>query len=231
MKASPYTNLNWPDWKETVQERLEAPYWVQDPSNLPDPDLIRVLTAVYDEELGSEELRRFSLPQLVMYLQSTHRYYLQKKLPEIEQSLWHIFYKCQQAEAHQVLSSLVLFFNRYKEELIAHIQLEEKGFFPYIWRLNQAHSEGWGGDQLHQVLSESPLQKFNDEHHSIEDELSTVKSILFDYAQGDDLPLSFRVFLNQVEFFELELRKHALIEDHVLVPLVKEIEKEVSERL
>ncbi|MFN4086411.1 MAG: hemerythrin [Spirosomataceae bacterium] len=230
MKA-PYNFLDWPDWKETVQERLTKPYRTEGPASVLDPELIRVLTAVYDEELGTEELRRFSLPQLVMYLQSTHRYYLQKKLPEIEQSLWHIMNTCQQAEAYQVLSSLVLFFNRYKEELIDHIQLEEKGLFPYIWQLHQAYSEEWEGVALKKVLDESPLKKFNEDHHSIEDELVTVKNILFDYAKGSDLPLSFRVFLNQVQYFELELQKHALIEDHVLVPLVRDIELELKAHL
>lgn len=230
MKA-PYNFLEWPDWKETVQERLAKPYRMEDQSTVLDPDLIQVLTAVYDEEMGSEELRRFSLPQLVTYLQSTHRYYLQKKLPEIEQSLWHIMHASQQVDTHQVLSSLVLFFNRYKEELIEHIQMEEKGLFPYIWTLHQAQTEGWTGQALQNLLLDSPLKKFNENHDSIEDELVTVKDILFAYTRGNDLPLSFRIFLNQVQLFELELQKHAVLEDHVLVPLVKEIEKELSQRL
>jgi len=40
--------------------------------------------------------------------------------------------------------------------------------------------------------------------------------------------LPYKIFLNQVELFELELRKHAIIEDHVLVPMALELEQQLN---
>jgi regulator of cell morphogenesis and NO signaling len=45
---------------------------------------------------------------------------------------------------------------------------------------------------------------------------------------NEETPLPYRVFLNQVELFEMELRKHAIIEDHVLVPMAREMEAKLK---
>ena len=51
-----------------------------------------------------------------------------------------------------------------------------------------------------------------------------VSEIIKRYSAYEATPLPYRIFLNQVELFELELRKHAIIEDHVLVPMAMELE-------
>jgi regulator of cell morphogenesis and NO signaling len=68
------------------------------------------------------------------------------------------------------------------------------------------------------------VDNFNDNHDPIEDDLKTVSTIIHSYSIDQETPLPYNVFLNQVEIFELELRKHAIIEDHILVPMAKELE-------
>lgn len=235
MQATHFTD--WTSAEEltkTVKERLLEPYVVQDSKpNVLDPDLLELLLEMYgdDESFSHESLKKFSISQILTYLQSTHKYYMQKKLPEIEQSLWHIFHRCDGAEKKN-LSALAIFFNKYKQDLMEHIQMEEKGFFPYVWQLSHAwENNDRSADEIQAILALSPIPTFQEKHHSIEDELKEVAHILLEYTEGADLPLMFRVFLNQVQLFELELRKHALIEDHVLLPMVQEMERQMRTRL
>jgi regulator of cell morphogenesis and NO signaling len=158
-------------------------------------------------------------------LQATHRYYLTKKLPEIEQSLVHIFSKY--GQSHQLLASLAYFFNDYKINLIEHIRLEERELFPYIRKLIDA-SKDPSVDKKAVLNPNFNINKFIEAHSPIEDELEEVSQLIRRYSGNESMPLPYKIFLNQVEFLELELRKHAIIEDHVLVPMAIELEKNLA---
>ncbi len=56
-------------------------------------DLIQTLLKSYDDsfEFPYDELNTFSIPELLNYLKQTHRFYLFKKLPEIEQTILQLF--------------------------------------------------------------------------------------------------------------------------------------------
>jgi regulator of cell morphogenesis and NO signaling len=171
-------------------------------------------------------MQRFSVEQILDYLQTTHQYYLSKKLPEIEQSLLHIFSKY--GQSHQLLASLAIFFNIYKNKLVDHILMEEKQLFPYIRRMIIASKVKAVCAESLEIDMEFSIEKFISSHSPIEDELKEVSEIIKKYSDNKTTPLPYKVFLNQVELFELELRKHAIIEDHVLVPMVIELEKQTK---
>nr|MCU0468987.1 hemerythrin [Arcicella sp.] len=59
-------------------------------------------------------------------------------------------------------------------------------------------------------------------------ELKQVSQIIKKYSDNETVPLPFKIFMNQVDLFEIELRKHAIIEDHVLVPMVIELEQKLK---
>lgn len=188
------------------------------------PELIELILDLYnnDEDFPFEKIKKFSIEEILAYLQATHRFYLTKKLPEIEQSMVHIFSKY--GQSHQLLASLAYFFNDYKNKLIEHIRMEEREFFPYIKQLIEASDAPL---EVRQSLKNNHLsiKEFIEGHASIEDELQEVSQLIKRYSGNEPLPLPFKIFLNQVEIFELELRKHAIIEDHVLVPMAQELEK------
>lgn len=190
------------------------------------PELIELILDLYsnDEGFPFEKMKKFSIEEILNYLQATHRYYLTKKLPEIEQSLVHIFSKY--GQSHQLLASLAYFFNDYKTNLIEHIRLEERELFPYIHKLIEASKVLPEGEKLN-VDTNFRIKKFIEAHSPIEDELQEVSQLIRRYSGDESMPLPYKIFLNQVEFLELELRKHAIIEDHVLVPMAIELEKKL----
>jgi regulator of cell morphogenesis and NO signaling len=82
-------------------------------------------------------------------------------------------------------------------------------------------------EEVTKLLASASIAQFTDHHDSIEDELKEVSTIVKRYSEYENMPLPYRIFLNQVELFELELRKHGIIEDHVLVPMAEELEKKL----
>lgn len=180
-----------------------------------------------DEEFAYQKLQKFSLDQVLAYLQASHKLYLTKKLPELEQTMSHIYNKY--GQTHSLLTSLTVFFNDYKNRLIEHIRMEEKEFFPYIKNLALAANGKLSKEDISLLLKGKSIDDFEDHHDPIEDDLKNVSILIHDYSKGKETPLPYRVFLNQVEIFEMELRKHAIIEDHVLVPMARGIEKSLKE--
>ncbi|MCD8539659.1 MAG: hypothetical protein LRY55_07740 [Leadbetterella sp.] len=130
----------------------------------------------------------------------------------------------------QILDALVLFFNQYKTSFLDHIRMEERDFFPYLKKLHHASAGHLSGEEIQELLDNTSISQFIDDHDAVEDELKNVSTIIHAYSEEELIPLPFKVFLNQVELFEMDLRKHAIIEDHVLVPMAQKIEKELRER-
>jgi regulator of cell morphogenesis and NO signaling len=222
---------------ELITERL-------DESSLPEKqtfegielnhELVELILDLYDNDSDADffhqKLRKFSLEEIVTYIQASHRYYLTKKVPELEQSLLHIFSKF--GQTHQLLASLALFFNQYKNKLVRHFKLEESLVLPYIKKMILADRGLMGKEELTALFASQSIRAFTDHHDEVEEELKEVSVIIHNFVeQGEQPPLPYRIFLNQVELFEMELRKHALIEDHVLVPLAEELEKKLKESL
>lgn len=163
------------------------------------------------EPVYVELMRGASIKELLIYLSLTHTYYLNKKLPEIEQSLFHILNK--QAFLETDLIYLSVFFNKYRHQLEGHIRYEEEVFFPYVQRL--LNDNTLVCDIKHQV------NLFMSQHTPIEEELEIVIQLMKNRLMKQPNILSFNVLLTQIDTLALDLRLHAIIEEQVLVPKVK----------
>ena len=203
---------------QMVTERLDL---IQ--SHTFESELIEWILDIYSQdEPPVEGLQKFSMPQVMYYLQASHKLYLSKTLPEIEQSMAHI----QKRHDDTLLHALILFFNHYKIDFLEHIRMEERDLFPYLKKLHEIDPQSTSKEEIATLLSQSPMEKF--EHDAIEDELKRVSDIIHHYCGDEEVPLPFKVFLNQVEIFEMDLRKHAFIEDHVLMPMAQRKEAELK---
>src|SRR6202000_1191981 len=100
-------------------------------------DFIAALLRVFEEKVfNAREFDAFPIPLIVDYIQRTHVYYLEKKLPEIEQSI--LLLSGQYDAHHPILIALQNFFLRYVKDLSEHIHAEENLLLPYITALREA---------------------------------------------------------------------------------------------
>lgn len=161
------------------------------------------------ERIGSD------VDQLIAYLKNSHDYYLNSRMFVLEEQLKEISGNCE--EHHKKI--LHLFFNEYKNEVIKHFAYEEDTVFPYISGI--VH-----GDRS----ANYEIEEFKENHSNIDDKLNDLKNIIMKYLQGDALSeMRIRVLFG-IFSLEEDLSKHSLIEDKILIPLVKKLEQQYGKQ-
>lgn len=162
-------------------------------------------------------------PLIVLdYLKKSHRLYLHKKLPEIDQSI-EILRKNYEA-GHPCLKLLHLFFTDYKIHLYAHIQKEDEILFPYMEKLfSGKHPD----NSIKDLDGSASLGSFYKEHTDTEHDLKKVRQVIRAYEPSPTNKSPYSILLSQLQVFELDLHIHALLEEEVLIPQAIFIDKQL----
>jgi regulator of cell morphogenesis and NO signaling len=185
-----------------------------------------LLTYEENSPFPEEELNSFSIETIISYLKKAHQFYLYKKLPEIELSAKHLVNNY--FSDYPLLPLLSTFFIEYKQKLEQHILFEERVFFPYIKELIQKKNK-----QI--ALTKTAFPQFSTKvflkgHTDLESGLKEIRNSLIKYkpTNATKTPLPYKIFLTQLHYLEIDLQKHALIEDAILVKKVLELEEELE---
>ncbi|TVQ93082.1 MAG: hemerythrin domain-containing protein [Bacteroidetes bacterium] len=166
------------------------------------------------------KLKSVDVDMLLLYLENSHKYYLEEKIPYLE-SLIEEFKK---TVDHPATEQLDKFFKQYIIEVKDHLAYEDHTAFPYVAALSE------------QIKKNNPdisavdyhIGVFEERHDNIEEKLSDLKSLLIKYfPPSNDRYIRIRI-LNELMDFEEDLINHARIEDKVLIPIVEHLEQKVN---
>ena len=193
-----------------------------------DQQFIYTLLHTFEDErtFSEDDYQQFSLEVIIDYIRKTHRYYLTKKLCEIEQSI-EILLK-DYSGSHPLLNILHTFFAAYTADLTAHIREEEKQLLPYINSLIRFEKGETGIEEYYTATEKYSLKLFVDSHHDTEQDLSNVRNAILHYQAPTTNQTPYRILIMQLQSFELDLSVHALIEDHVLIPRALQLEDKLN---
>ena len=177
------------------------------------PSLFLIVCNVYtfEDYLPAEnELQSLDMNSLLQYLQNSHRYYKGICWPGIRVKLDTIAEQSNSRPA-QILQR---FYSEYQKEVLNHFDYEETVAFPYINTLLNNSS-----------MKSYSISQFEKNHSNIEEKLNDLKNIIIKYLPDTGSPELLNTLL--FDLFELEddFRKHTLIEDKILVPLVEQFEQ------
>lgn len=178
-----------------------------------DPHLFLMICNVYTfhEYLpGEEELAGIDTEQLILYLQNSHRDYMDSRIPGLQTRITEMTRGCKSNS--QVLDR---FFDGYSQEVIKHFEYEETTVFPYIRQLSG----------LHTLPENYRIGQFEKLHTNIEDKLTDLKNIIIKYLPEECSPELRNQVLLDLFLLEDDLNKHSLIEDKILVPIVLKMEE------
>ncbi len=146
---------------------------------------------------------------LINYLLESHKYYLNERLPHIEEHLNHIIKAC----IPKYGNMLHRFFEEYKNEVVDHFVYEEKDVFPYLQQLVNQN-----------VKTDYKIRVFHENHTNIEDKLSDLMNILVKYLPADVFPKERIEIALDINELSADLMSHALIEERILIPFVESLE-------
>lgn len=159
-----------------------------------------------------DHLNKDDIPLIITFLKNSHFYYKEEKYPEIRK-LIHEMYDENNSKEVQLIEK---FFEEYFSEVIEHLDYEETEAFPAICSILNGEPA---------KFKDSTSSEYHHHHTDIETKLSELKTLLLKY-----IPVRNDKFLRRkllMSLFELEhdLTFHSIIEEELLIPLVKTIEK------
>jgi regulator of cell morphogenesis and NO signaling len=193
------------------------------------PDFFTEITNSFidDEYVPQTDLKSFPVSLIVDYLQKTHSYYMDEKIPEIEIMILEMV-NCSGGEKQKRML-VGNFFAEYKKELHNHILREEDKVQPYVLDIEKAFNNKLLNKKLYQKIKDYSIEDFASEHDNVEEKLNDLKNIIIKYLP----PCSNHSLSNKIltELFRLEkdLNAHARLEDKVLIPKVARMEQSLLE--
>lgn len=195
--------------------------------NLNTSFLVDVLNYFDDfQDIRLEEFNKYSIPVLVDYLQRSHRYYVEKKLPEIEQTI-NILGALNDSQ-NSSINLLRCFFYDYRNELLKHFEMEEKLLFPYSKFLDQANCFNISLPLSLIYIQQYSVKEFTQQHQSSHEDLAKIKEAILSYSPSSTNQSPHRIIIEQLKNFEEDLQFHAMIEDEILVPKLQKMENRIK---
>lgn len=158
----------------------------------------------------TDSLKQSDIFRITDYLRASHAFYKEVCFPEIHNKI-----HCLVKELDEINRKLIdKFYDDYDNEVSSHFRYEESIVFPYIDML------------LHKQIGNLgfSIAKFEENHSNISEKLNDLKNIIMKYLPKENSsPLTFDI-LKDIYAVETDLRKHSLIENRLLIPLVEKLE-------
>jgi len=159
----------------------------------------------------SDILAKTDLREIVKYLRLSHAYYMSFAVTDLEAALEAVLKPCSEKQ-RKVLWS---FFKQYKDELAKHFEYEENTVFPYVEAvLDHNKKPGY------------TIGEYEKNHSNVEEKLEDLKNLVMKYMPKEcDQKQIYRA-LFYICTLELDLAKHTIIEDKILVPVAGRMEND-----
>lgn len=161
---------------------------------------------------GSLEYSRIGMISplsLVDFLKRSHEYFIDYKFPHIRANLVAAL-----DEHHSdVNPSIIAFYDNFVDNVLAHFRYEEDNLFPYIRGLVNG-----------EVSDDYNISVFRRQHVEVSESLNELKNIILQFY-NTDVPNRMYDVLVDIYNCEEDLDTHADIENHVLIPLITQLEK------
>ncbi|MFA8436254.1 MAG: hypothetical protein ACEPOZ_17195 [Marinifilaceae bacterium] len=185
---------------------------------------LELVNAYHDSDyFPNEKLQTIPAKDIVAYLKMTHANYLNEWLTEIESKIDKL--RSEKDEDQKYISLIKNFFEGYRSELTEHILREEELVFPYVIALEQTVLTQTVSDSNRKLLNSYSIQTFHDEHDDIEEKLLDLKTIMIKYLNPPVNILLYHKIIQELFKLEEDLNYHSRIENNVLIPKVKTMEK------
>lgn len=188
---------------------------------------LEIINVFRNENYFSEKkLLDFSVTIVIDYLRKTHKYYLDYVLPEQERLIDLFILNCQNDSKENEL--IRKFYNKFRTEFIHHVQIEETQVFPYILQLNEAVFNSFVRNRFLTEYNGLSIKGFEQEHGDMDEKMFDLKNILIKYLPPNyDLNVG-NSLLASLFMFEKDMKNHSRIEDKILMPKVRQLEKMIS---
>lgn len=221
-----------------VLQRLQIPFGFKDKSVATvckesgvEVDFFLALTQWFldRKELPQAELMHFPPNWIIGYLQHTHSCYLTYQIPRLEKEIEQLDQIMNTPDQSAQLMSH--FFKEYIREFSEHIEEEEKIAFPYILEVEKVVSGKLKYSDLIAGFGGYSIQKYLDNHTDLEEKILDLQNILLKYVPPPSNNCHFTNLLVEIYRLGQDLKDHTLLEENVLIPQVKAMERTLAKMI
>lgn len=156
------------------------------------------------------DISHLSVPTLLHYLEASHEYFLNFKLPYIRRELVDAL------DEKDNLARLILkLYDEYARDIQKHMRYEEKTVFPYVERLQEGRAD-----------ANYDIDTFSKHHEQTDVKLRELKNIILKYLPSDLLHNNkLTAALYNLYDCETWLGQHAEVEDQIFIPAIRHMEQ------
>lgn len=180
------------------------------------------ISKITNTEINFDE---WELNKLIDYIIETHHAYVSKSLPVVTEHLRKV--NNAHVENHPELTEIENTFLDVKNELEAHMFKEERMLFPYIKNLVNAKKGLSDFDYPPFGSVENPIRVMEREHESAGNALYRIRDLTNNYSIPEDACTTYKILLEELKEFENDLHIHVHLENNLLHPKAKILEKEL----
>lgn len=181
--------------------------------------------SVVDAAQKAYDYKSWELGFLIDHIINVHHAYVEESIPLILQ------YSNRVAKVHghhyvEVIEINKLFVE-VANELIAHLQKEEKILFPYVKKM-VALKTGEKVEIPHFGTVNNPIAMMEQEHETAGDIFKKIAGLTNNYTPPEEACNTFRALYAKLEEFEQDLHQHIHLENNILFVKAIQLEKELN---
>lgn len=179
-------------------------------------DLMIELESIDNKTVPSQNYNNWKLDFLIDYIVNTHHSYVIDSF-EILDSYTAKVSKVH-GEHHPSVLEIERIYKEVKNELLIHMQKEEKILFPYIKQLVVCSKEKTPLLKPHFGTVRNPIQMMQQEHENVGDFLKEIAALTMNYTAPDGACNTFKALYAKLDEFEQDLHLHIHLENNILFP-------------
>ncbi len=172
----------------------------------------------------SNDYNNWNLDFLVDYIVNNHHSFVLENIPLIVQYSNKVAKV--HGENHPETIKINQLFLAVAEELISHMEKEEKILFPYIKNKVKSLRENTNLPQPHFGTAKNPIKMMEEEHENAGDIFKEIAKLSNNFTPPLMACSTYKVLYFKLKEFEEDLHQHIHLENNILFPKIIKMEKE-----
>lgn len=171
---------------------------------------------------ATHDFKNWNLPFLIDYIINVHHKYVTEKVGLIHQYAQKVAKVHGHAAPENV--EITRLFSALKDELLLHLQKEEKVLFPYIKQMQNAFDTKTQLPSPHFGTAQNPINMMEHEHENAGGIMAKIRELSNDFTPPEWACNTYKVLYNLLHEFESDLHQHVHLENNILFPKAIELE-------
>ncbi|HAH22647.1 MAG TPA: iron-sulfur cluster repair di-iron protein [Prolixibacteraceae bacterium] len=176
-------------------------------------------------QTDNDRIHALPLDQLIDHIVKVHHSYVLESIPVLQRYLHKI--TDVHGANHPELAVVEDHFNQTANNLLEHMQKEERILFPTIKEMLLAKTNKTEFTGSHCGTVQSPISVMKQEHEAEGDRFEQISSMTQNYLVPADACNTFSYAYQKLQEFEQDLHRHIHLENNILFPEAIKLEKEL----